>query len=191
MTRTSPTLVAPSPISDPHLREDVRPTTKLAYSRPVCTVVLLRNGVLNWRPSDHEARALPRDHRGRVAVIKTKEMDLIIWYTTIKWGTESIKRSRTIKYLWIILDEKFIWAAPIKRQGMKTAITRQRIARIVGVTWGVKQEHRRILYYTVAERMILHGAVAWVPNLTSRQKKLLLTIQRKFLLFITGAYRTT
>ncbi|GBM17615.1 hypothetical protein AVEN_80906-1 [Araneus ventricosus] len=43
----------------------------------------------------------------------------------------------------------------------------------------------------MAERMILHGAAAWAQNITSRQKKLLQTIQRKFLLFIIGAYRTT
>ncbi|GBN89230.1 hypothetical protein AVEN_237481-1 [Araneus ventricosus] len=48
-----------------------------------------------------------------------------------------------------------------------------------------------ILYSTVAERIVVHGATAWAPNLTSRQKNILITIQRKFLLFITGAYRTT
>ncbi|GBL54261.1 hypothetical protein AVEN_114418-1 [Araneus ventricosus] len=110
---------------------------------------------------------------------------------TIKWGTESIKRSRTIKYLWINLDEKLNWATHIIHQGTKAALTHQRMARIDGTTWGLEQEHRRILYSTVALRMILHSAAAWVQNLTSSQKKLLQTIQRKFLLFITRAYCTT
>ncbi|GBN25748.1 hypothetical protein AVEN_8201-1 [Araneus ventricosus] len=65
------------------------------------------------------------------------------------------------------------------------------MARIAGPPCGLKQEHRRILYSTVAERMMLHGAAAWAQNLTSYQKKLRQKIQRKFLLFITGAYRTT
>ncbi|GBN30676.1 hypothetical protein AVEN_78064-1 [Araneus ventricosus] len=47
-------------------------------------------------------------------------------------------------------------------------------------TWDLKQEYRRMLYSTVAEWMILHGAAAWTQNLTSRQKKLLQTIQRNF-----------
>ncbi|GBO26584.1 hypothetical protein AVEN_81000-1 [Araneus ventricosus] len=101
-------------------------------------------------------------------------------------GKESIKRNRKIKYLGIILDEKLNWAAHIKHQGMKAALTHQRMARITGANLGLKQEHRRILYSTVAERMILHSAAARAPNLKSRQTKLLLTIQRKFLLFITG-----
>ncbi|GBM94429.1 hypothetical protein AVEN_256062-1 [Araneus ventricosus] len=72
---------------------------------------------------------------------------------------------------------------------MKVDLTHQRIVRITGPTWGLKQAHRRIICSTVAERMILHSAAA--PNITSRQKILLQTIQRKFLLFTTGAYRTT
>ncbi|GBN65253.1 hypothetical protein AVEN_35476-1 [Araneus ventricosus] len=65
------------------------------------------------------------------------------------------------------------------------------MARIAGTAWGLKQEHRRILYSIVAERMILHGVVPWTQNLASHQKKLLQMIQRKFLLFITGTYRKT
>ncbi|GBN66616.1 hypothetical protein AVEN_186721-1 [Araneus ventricosus] len=112
---------------------------------------------------------------------------------TIKWGTKSIKRCCTIKYLGIILDEKHNSAAHVEHQGTKIALTRKRIVRIAGVTWSLKQEYRRILYSTVVERMrmILHGAAAWQQNLSSGQKKLLLMIQRQFPIFINGAYHTT
>ncbi|GBM08142.1 hypothetical protein AVEN_214473-1 [Araneus ventricosus] len=39
--------------------------------------------------------------------------------------------------------------------------------------------------------MILHGAAAWAYPLSARQSRLLNSIQRKFLLSITGAYSTT
>ncbi|GBM04143.1 hypothetical protein AVEN_115518-1 [Araneus ventricosus] len=39
--------------------------------------------------------------------------------------------------------------------------------------------------------MILHGAAAWAYPLSDRQHRLLNSIQRKFLLNITGAYSTT
>ncbi|GBN26423.1 hypothetical protein AVEN_55743-1 [Araneus ventricosus] len=39
--------------------------------------------------------------------------------------------------------------------------------------------------------MILHGAAAWTYPLSTRQSRLLDSIQRKFLLNITGAYSTT
>ncbi|GBN25788.1 hypothetical protein AVEN_59436-1 [Araneus ventricosus] len=79
---------------------------------------------------------------------------------TIKWGTQSIKRTRTIKYLRTFFYENLNWAAHIKHQDMKAVLTHQRMAIIVGEAWGLKQEHRRILYSTVAERMILYGAAA-------------------------------
>ncbi|GBN70613.1 hypothetical protein AVEN_46113-1 [Araneus ventricosus] len=41
------------------------------------------------------------------------------------------------------------------------------------------------------ERILLYGAPAWAKNITSRQQRLFNSIQRKFVLNITGAYSTT
>ncbi|GBM67369.1 hypothetical protein AVEN_133189-1 [Araneus ventricosus] len=41
------------------------------------------------------------------------------------------------------------------------------------------------------EIILLYRAPAWANNITSRQQRLLNSIQRKFLLNITGAYSTT
>ncbi|GBM73399.1 hypothetical protein AVEN_29270-1 [Araneus ventricosus] len=43
----------------------------------------------------------------------------------------------------------------------------------------------------VIERIVLYGASAWAKRITSRQKRQLSSIQRRFLLNITGAYSTT
>ncbi|GBN80437.1 hypothetical protein AVEN_196684-1 [Araneus ventricosus] len=51
--------------------------------------------------------------------------------------------------------------------------------------------HRRILYKTVTERVLAHGAVAWCLEPTVRIARKLSTIQHPFLLAISGAYRTT
>ncbi|GBN75584.1 hypothetical protein AVEN_131673-1 [Araneus ventricosus] len=76
---------------------------------------------------------------------------------------------------------------------MKTKLTylHQKITRIAGTNWGLNKDLRRRLYKTVAERMILHGAAAWAYPLSARQSRLLNSIQRKFLLNITGTYSTT
>ncbi|GBO23229.1 hypothetical protein AVEN_156633-1 [Araneus ventricosus] len=76
---------------------------------------------------------------------------------------------------------------------MKTKLTHlhQKITRIAGTNWGLNKDLRRRLYKTVAERMIPHGAAAWAYPLSARQSRLLNSIQRKFLLNITGAYSTT
>ncbi|GBM26151.1 hypothetical protein AVEN_196980-1 [Araneus ventricosus] len=51
--------------------------------------------------------------------------------------------------------------------------------------------HRRIFERYVTERVLAHGAVAWCLEPTVRIARKLSTIQRPFLLAISGAYRTT
>ncbi|GBM79119.1 hypothetical protein AVEN_104495-1 [Araneus ventricosus] len=67
----------------------------------------------------------------------------------------------------------------------------QNLCRIAGKTWGINKNIRRLLYKTVIERTLCHGAAAWGHNMTSRLQKKLDSIQRLFLLYITGADRTT
>ncbi|GBM92307.1 Putative protein in type-1 retrotransposable element R1DM [Araneus ventricosus] len=109
----------------------------------------------------------------------------------VKWDNQIIKRSTSLKYLGVIIDNKLNWADHLIN--MKTKLTHlyQKITRIAGTNWGLDKDLRRRLYKTVAERMILHGAAAWAYPLSARQSKLLNSIQRKFLLNITGAYSTT
>ncbi|GBM41302.1 hypothetical protein AVEN_202893-1 [Araneus ventricosus] len=67
----------------------------------------------------------------------------------------------------------------------------QHLCRIAGKTWGINKNIRKLLYETVIERTLCHGAAAWGHNVTFRLRKKMDSIQRLFLLCITGAYRTT
>ncbi|KAF8763755.1 hypothetical protein HNY73_021900 [Argiope bruennichi] len=64
------------------------------------------------------------------------------------------------------------------------------LKRLSSSNWGLNKDHRRQLYKTVAERMILHGSVEWAASLSARQKRVLNSIQRNFLLNISRAYFT-
>ncbi|GBM54156.1 hypothetical protein AVEN_67264-1 [Araneus ventricosus] len=67
----------------------------------------------------------------------------------------------------------------------------QNLKRISDGNWGISQIHRRTLYKTVIERMLAHGSSAWCLNPTCKMKMKLSSIQRLFLLHISGACRTT
>ncbi|GBM33508.1 hypothetical protein AVEN_273005-1 [Araneus ventricosus] len=67
----------------------------------------------------------------------------------------------------------------------------QNLRRIAGGNWGISQIHRRTLYKTVIERMLAHGSSAWCLNPSFKMKRKLSSIQRSFLLHISGAYGTT
>ncbi|GBM01876.1 hypothetical protein AVEN_218994-1 [Araneus ventricosus] len=65
------------------------------------------------------------------------------------------------------------------------------LQRIAAKSWGIFTKHRKILYKTVIEGMLIHGSAVWCLNPTSRMVRKLSAIQSGFLLAISGAYRTT
>ncbi|GBM69068.1 Putative protein in type-1 retrotransposable element R1DM [Araneus ventricosus] len=110
--------------------------------------------------------------------------------STIRWQGERIKRSHSIKYLGVFIDEKMNWNIHLKAQSTRATLY-QNLLKIAGKFWGVPLNHRRTLYKTLIERVLAHGAVAWCLEPTVRIARKLSTIQRPFLLAISGAYRTT
>nr|GBN13851.1 Retrovirus-related Pol polyprotein from type-1 retrotransposable element R1 [Araneus ventricosus] len=110
---------------------------------------------------------------------------------TIKWGNQSINRKNHLKYLGVTIDHKLSWLTHVIGQGKRAMDQYQHLCRIAGKAWGINKNIRRLLYKTVIERTLCHGAAAWGHNMTARLQKKLDSIQRLFLLYVTGAYRTT
>ncbi|GBL73876.1 hypothetical protein AVEN_230823-1 [Araneus ventricosus] len=83
------------------------------------------------------------------------------------------------------------WNTHLKAQSTRATQLYQNLLKIAWKSWGVPLNHRRTLYKTVIERVLAHGAVAWCLEPTVRIARKLSTIQRPFLLVISGVYRTT
>ncbi|GBN28424.1 hypothetical protein AVEN_171948-1 [Araneus ventricosus] len=83
------------------------------------------------------------------------------------------------------------WNTHLKAQSTRRTQLYQNLLKIAGKSCGVPLNHRRTLYKTVIERMLAHEAVTWCLEPTVRIARKLSTIQRPFLLAISGAYRTT
>ncbi|GBO34132.1 hypothetical protein AVEN_169317-1 [Araneus ventricosus] len=109
----------------------------------------------------------------------------------ITWNGYKINRVKSFKYLGIHVDDRLNWLEHINKQGEKAIKMQQNLKRIVGGNWGISQIHRWTLYKTVIERMLAHGSSAWCLNPTFKMNRKLSSIQRPFLLHISGAYRTT
>ncbi|GBL80069.1 hypothetical protein AVEN_29079-1 [Araneus ventricosus] len=109
----------------------------------------------------------------------------------ITWNGYKINRVKSFKYLGIHVDDRLNWLEHINKQGEKAIKMQQNLKRIAGGNWGISQIHRWTLYKTVIERMLAHGSSAWCLNPTFKMKRKLSSIQRPFLLHISGAYRTT
>ncbi|GBN41219.1 hypothetical protein AVEN_147372-1 [Araneus ventricosus] len=114
-----------------------------------------------------------------------------IWYSGIKCGQNNIKRASVIKYLGVLIDDKLNFAAHLSAIKNKSSILHQGLKKVAGTCWGLSKNIRRQLCITVVEKFILYASAAWAHNITARQQRLLSSIQRKFLLNITGAFNTT
>ncbi|GBO12315.1 Putative protein in type-1 retrotransposable element R1DM [Araneus ventricosus] len=109
----------------------------------------------------------------------------------IKWLNSRISKVRNLRYLGIYIDENLSWAHHIQEKGVQALTQYHQLRRIAGPNWGINGKTRKLIYKTVTERMLCHGAIIWADNLTEKIKRKLSSIQRKFLLSITGAYHTT
>ncbi|GBO16706.1 Retrovirus-related Pol polyprotein from type-1 retrotransposable element R1 [Araneus ventricosus] len=108
----------------------------------------------------------------------------------IRWQGETIQRKHTIKYLGLLIDDKLNWNAHLRNLSTKSFTLYQNLLKITGTNRRFSLKLRRMLYKTVIERMLAYGATVWCLDPPVRIKKKLNTIQRPFLLALTGAYRT-
>lgn len=106
-------------------------------------------------------------------------------------GNFRIKRCQNFRYLGVFIDAKLNWAAHLKFLKLKARKILNKIQRITGSHWGINNRYRMLIYKTVVEPALTYGAGTWGKNLNVRNSKQLITIQRMFLLHLTGAYRTT
>ncbi|XP_035218788.1 uncharacterized protein LOC118192019 [Stegodyphus dumicola] len=60
-----------------------------------------------------------------------------------------------------------------------------------GHSWGLNPHIHKIIYQTVAEKIVTYAAAVWAQPMQSRKVRHLSSIQRQFMLNITRAYRTT
>ncbi|GBO35626.1 Retrovirus-related Pol polyprotein from type-1 retrotransposable element R1 [Araneus ventricosus] len=77
---------------------------------------------------------------------------------TIKWGNQSISRKNHSKYLGVTIDHKLGWLPHSIEQVKRAMDQYQHLCRIAGKTWGISKNIRRLLYKTVIERTLCHGA---------------------------------
>ncbi|GBM88565.1 Putative protein in type-1 retrotransposable element R1DM [Araneus ventricosus] len=109
----------------------------------------------------------------------------------VSWKNHRIKRSHSIKFLGLYIDDKLNWNTQLRSLSQKAQRLHQNFMKIVGTTWGIKRSQRILLYKTVIERVFAHGCSAWCSDPTVKMARKLDSIQRPFLLAISGAYRTT
>ncbi|GBN53009.1 hypothetical protein AVEN_175099-1 [Araneus ventricosus] len=109
----------------------------------------------------------------------------------ITWNGYKINRVKSFNCIEIHVDDRLNCLEHIIKQGEKAIKMQQNLKRIAGRNWGISQRHRWTLNKMVIKRMLTHRSSAWCLIPTFKMKRKLSSIQKPFLLHISGAYRTT
>lgn len=106
-------------------------------------------------------------------------------------GNVCIKHKKVIKYLGIWLDHNMLFANHVKETISKAEKKTATLSRIMPNIHGPRSEKRKILCYVI-QSVILYGSAVWA-NVLQMQKyrDMVNACQRKYLLRIASAYRTT
>ncbi|GBM92131.1 Putative protein in type-1 retrotransposable element R1DM [Araneus ventricosus] len=139
--------------------------------------------IVNWA----ESNLLTISHEKSNFLIYSK----LVAAPPVFWKNHRIKRLHAIKFLGIYIDDKLNWNSHIRYLSQKAQILNQNFLKIAGPSWSISRSHRLLLYKTVIERVFAHGSSIWCINPTAKISRILDSIQRSFLLSISGAYRTT
>ena len=106
------------------------------------------------------------------------------------WGV-TLRLSRSVKYLWVILDSRLTWREHADVKMSKAHILLWTYRTACGARWGLRPKVVHWLYVATIRPSISYASLVWWPGCqTARAKKKLSRIQRCACLRIRGAIRT-
>uniref|UniRef100_A0A1W7R9Y4 Polyprotein n=1 Tax=Hadrurus spadix TaxID=141984 RepID=A0A1W7R9Y4_9SCOR len=113
-------------------------------------------------------------------------------YPTIKMNDDSVRVVQELLYLGVLLDENLSWRPHIKEVCCKAVRIFDWLAQYSRKSWGISGDCLRTIYYGAFVPIISYGCHVWQNKINTIQvQRMLSSAQRKALLRITKAYRTT
>jgi hypothetical protein len=103
-----------------------------------------------------------------------------------------LEQVTTMKYLEIIIDDKFKFSAHISYTAERSAKLIHSLSKSAKLTWGLKQEALQTIYKGAILLLLLYGAPVWIDAMKFEYNKLkYIRVQRLIKKKIAKAFRTT
>lgn len=102
-----------------------------------------------------------------------------------------IDPSNCMKVLGLTIDTKLNFEMHSKNLVSKVAITERFLRRIAGPLWGMDTDTLMLIYKTIIEKIVMYASPVWAKLMSSKGYKKLHQLQRRCLIRVTKAYRTT
>ena len=99
--------------------------------------------------------------------------------------------SDNIKYLGLLINNRLSWSGHIKTKTKKATRILHHAKALVGKKWGLSPERVFWIYQALVRPTISYGSLVWAHTLTQSQAQMLERVQRKALLAMSHAMRST
>lgn len=112
---------------------------------------------------------------------------------TASFGEDRIKAVNEVKYLGIIISEGLSFVKQVIRVSRTSQEMFSRLKSVKRSKWGLSSAHALLLYKAVYMPRVSYGAELWYEKVMTKKntEKILESAQRRALLAISGAYKTT
>lgn len=111
---------------------------------------------------------------------------------TVQFGEDRISTTQRTKYLGVILDDARKWDCHIETLTEKADDLFSRLRGTMGAGWGIKRDNLMLLCRAVFLPRVSYGVCFWSQATSTRHNRnKLYKLQRRVLLGLTSAYRTT
>ena len=113
-------------------------------------------------------------------------------YITLYLNFKPLEQVTQMKYLGIILDQKFRFQEHIKYVAEKCTKLIYNLSRAAKLTWGIKHEAIATIYKGAILPLLTYGAPVWIEAMRYEHNRLkYVRVQRLINLRMARAYRTT
>ena len=107
-------------------------------------------------------------------------------------NNKKLEQVTTLKYLGIIIDQKFTFKEHIAYVTERCAKLIHGLSRATKVSWGIKHDAMKIIYKGAILPLLLYGAPIWIDAMKHEyNKRKLIRVQRLINIRTAKAYRTT
>jgi len=139
-----------------------------------------KNNKINFNEEKSKVMLISRKKRK-----ENKELNIYL-------NNKPLEQVTTIKYLGIIIDNKFKFGAHISYTAERSAKLIHSLSKSAKLTWGLKHEALQTIYTGAILPLLLYGAPVWIDAMKFEYNRLkYIRVQRFMNLKIAKAFRTT
>ena len=125
------------------------------------------------------------------AIIFDRAKKYKVSHPSIMMEGQELKFVEQIKYLGMTIQSRLSWTAHVVGQIKKANMLLNRARTVIGREWGLDPERALWVYTAIARPKVTYGSLVWAHSLNKTLVNKLKQMQRKILIAISGALRST